>query len=414
MSVCENKNNEREKETSIVTEMKKNNFSILTTICTSGSLLESNYSKRSDLLKNHKNEEDFKMLIQKLVTDNENLLEQLKLEIELLKSNYIDDSIPLEKKENLKSTHINYPTLIEKKDKLPETIIYIGKKEKVETKKDRKCSCITGGCIKGYNTCKCIECNENCACGDRCKKTTNLQKKVTVPKHKINSIKKEETKNIPKNVDDLYIFLDTEGGKTNKLHDLYAVLKFGTTENNVVYFGCKETFSTHTDFDMFNDFLQHLKNKYNSTRINLLAWNMDKHDKGILKQFVTIKNVYYHDLLVWYRTIMDANSYKLQQIAMCHKLTIHGNIHTAECDTIVMVNCFCLAIAQYFDQCLNESYKERLLNAYNKNDEETINKLEKECFEFIKVEISFENYKELRSRTITVEKMVSILDYLLQ
>lgn len=306
--------------------------------------------------------------------------------------------------------------------------------------KKQRCQCYKGGCrrIETLQKCSCIECNESCGCGKECKKTQNLIRKGTKPKKHIEGeeikleIKRETKKELGSQADHLYVFLDTEGGKVNELHDIYAVLKFGTKdiEKKIVYFGTdhdihlkksqnKDEKESILDFKLFNNFLDELAEKFQAKVVYLLAWCMDFHDKVVLQKLISTKTkVDYLDLKKWFQKIIESDNYELQNLNSLYDLKIKGNAHTAKYDTLVMISCFCLAIVDYFDNFVLgtefEETREQLFKAYNEEDKKNIIKYESEVFDLLVVEFPFNNGEmKLRSgRTIDKEVFMSLLDYM--
>jgi hypothetical protein len=292
-------------------------------------------------------------------------------------------------------------------------------------KPTRRCQCKKGGCITGDGRCKCVDCHSGCSCGDRCTKTKGLSKKEVTTKFEIKeaqlvpkSLKTTQVENEKILIDELYLFLDTEGGKVNDLHDVYIVLKYGIDrEGKVVYFGMDEDISLKDNFDKIDYFLANIKEKYDSKVINLIAWNMDGHDKGIIRKWISTSGIVYLDALKWCRWLMDTTGYKLQEFGHYMGLDIFKNsktlvAHTAKYDTVLMVDCLCLSILCYFDNYLGEDNGDKLLKAYCSEDVSTILDLERECFEFLNTKVSLVvKDKVLRSRTVENERMMTLNQY---
>lgn len=290
----------------------------------------------------------------------------------------------------------------------------------------KRCRCYKSGCRneKTMDKCKCITCNEHCGCGEECKKTQNLIKKGTKPKKHFEGenlkldIKKEDKKEKDLYSDKLYIFLDTEGGKTNDLHDLYATLKFGEKGEDIVYYGLEYDIHLKENFEKFNEYLDNLAEKFHSKLVYLCAWCMDSHDKIILKKFVkTNIQIQYLDLKKMYQKISESDNYELQSLNSLLKLKIKGTAHTAKYDTLVMVACFCIAIAEYFSDFVLpdefECLKDNLIYSYNENDKDLMIH-EENTFSLLGSPIPFNNgeMKLRNGKVIEKEVMMTLLEYM--
>lgn len=366
------------------------------------------------------NPDKFRTKIDLMIRNNEKLISHLKNETDKIKSSLKDMELPGKPVEIEPSLEydMDLNKVLPLKSTDEQKVVPIYNKYPSVNQKPRKCSCKKAGCrIVGDSRCKCIECNDGCDCGPACKKTLGLKEKKLETSIDI-KVEKVSTQKIGVcSFDTLYIFLDTEGGKTNDLHDLFAILKFGYMDQHLFLLS-EKCINLKKDFHKFNDFLEDLKKEFKSKKINLVAWNMINHDKSIIEKIISIPDVNYFDLMKWYKLIVKSDSYKLQNIININNLTIKGTAHTAEYDTLAMIDCFFIAIADYFDKNVLvgefKNMKNGLLKAYNENNKEKIFEFEMECVNLLNTEISIttDNLSLRNGKTIPKDEMTTLLKFM--